>query len=80
MSGINRQLILDSRSRLINKHLPDTPQVERLLRKEGKAYVFNDRQTMKRVIRAIIEREKITTINDERNKPKHRGGYVSLLS
>ena len=77
MSGINRQLILDSRSRLINKHLPDTPQVERLLRQEGKAYVFNDQQTMNRVIQAIIERGQRTNIEDETDNYERYGLYFT---
>ncbi len=56
MSGINITLTPDPRISLFNKHLPGTPQVQRLLRKEGKAYVFNDQKTMERVIQAIIER------------------------
>ena len=77
MSGINRQLILDSRSRLINKHLPNTPQVARLLRKEGKAYVFNDQQTMNRVIQAIIERGERTDIKDESDNYERYGLYFT---
>jgi hypothetical protein len=56
MSGIDRELTPDPRSSLFDKHLPDTAQVQRLLRKEGKAYVFNDRSTMDLVTQAILER------------------------
>lgn len=42
MSGINRELTPDPRTSLFDKHLPETPQVQRLLRKEEKAHVFND--------------------------------------
>ena len=42
MSGINRELTPHPRSSLFDKHLPGTPQVARLLRKEGKAHVFKD--------------------------------------
>ncbi|MGJ3252296.1 MAG: DUF6972 family protein [Elainellaceae cyanobacterium] len=38
-------------------HLPPftwTAQVQRLLQKEGRAYVFNDLATLERVTRAII--------------------------
>jgi hypothetical protein len=53
MSGINREIILDLRH--IAKHLPDTPPVQRLLRRGRSAHVFNDEATMERVARAIIE-------------------------
>lgn len=77
MSGINRQLIPDPRPSLINKHLPNTPQVARLLRKEGKAYVFNDQQTMNRVIQAIIERGERTDIKDENDNYERYGLYFT---
>ena len=54
MSGINREIFLDYRH--IAKHLPDTPQVQRLLRRGRSAHVFNDEATMTRVAQAIIER------------------------
>ncbi len=57
MSGINRERTPDPRTSLFDKHLPETPQVQRLLRKEGKAHVFNDRATMDLVIQAIIQRK-----------------------
>ncbi len=52
MSGINRQITLDSRH--IAKHLPDTPQMRRLLNKGRAAHVFNDEATMNQVAQAII--------------------------
>lgn len=54
MSGIEREIILDPRH--IAKHLPDTPQVQRLLRRGRAAHVFNDEATMNRVAQAVIER------------------------
>lgn len=54
MSGIDREIILDHRH--IAKHLPDTPQVQRLLRRGRSAHVFNNEATMERVAQAIIER------------------------
>ena len=36
MSGINRKITPDPRLSLIDRHLPNTPQVKRLLRKEGR--------------------------------------------
>lgn len=56
MSGINRDIILDPRPSLIYRHLPGTAQVQRLLRKEGRAYVFNNLATLERVTTAIIDR------------------------
>jgi hypothetical protein len=53
MSGIDSELIPDPRQSLIDRHLPGTPKVERLLRKEGKAHVFNDKATMDAVTQAI---------------------------
>jgi hypothetical protein len=66
MSGIDRELTLDSRH--VAKHLPGTPQMKRLLQLEGAVHVFNDEETMVRVARAIIERGKFTGIvrNHER--------------
>ena len=59
-------LNLDGRH--ITKHLPDTPQMQRLLQKEGVAHVFNDEATMIRVAQAIIEKGEFTGIirNHER--------------
>jgi|SRR6476469_804798 len=53
MSGINRQITLDSRH--IAKHLPDTPQTRRLLNQGRAAHIFNDEATMNQVAQAIIE-------------------------
>ena len=41
MSGIDRDIIPDPRPSLVDRHLPNTPQVQRLLRREGRAHVFN---------------------------------------
>jgi len=65
MSGINRELTPDPRTSLFDRHLPDTSQVKRLLRKEGKAHVFHDRITMEMVIQSIIERGEKTGVEDE---------------
>lgn len=58
MSGINRPIVLDSKQ--VAKHLPDTPQMQRLLRKGRAAHVFNDEATMNKVAQAIIENGKFT--------------------
>ena len=66
MSGIEREITLDTRH--IAKHLPYTPQIQRLLRREGFVHVFNDEATMLRVAQAIIENGEFTGIirNHER--------------
>lgn len=60
MSGIDREMILDRRH--IAKHLPDTPQVQRLLRRDRPAHMFNDEATVERVAQTIIERGEFTGI------------------
>jgi hypothetical protein len=60
MSGIDREIVLDLRH--IAKHLPDTTQVQRLLRRGRSAHVFNDEATMDRIAQAIIERGEYTGI------------------
>ncbi|MGD1897150.1 MAG: hypothetical protein ACFB16_09390 [Phormidesmis sp.] len=52
MSGIDREITLDLRH--IAKHLPNTAQSARLLRKGRSAHVFNDEDTLLRVAQAII--------------------------
>ena len=75
MSGINRELTPDVRSSLFEKHLPGTSQVERLLRKEGKAHVFNGRATLNAVAAAIIERGYLTGVEDETDNYERYGLY-----
>jgi hypothetical protein len=65
MSGIDRNIIPDPRLSLIDRHLPNTSQVQRLLRREGRAHVFSDRETLKRVTEAILKDGQQTGINDE---------------
>lgn len=52
MTGINRELSIDTKH--IAKHLPDTPQMQKLLQQEGSVHIFNDRATMESVAQAII--------------------------
>jgi hypothetical protein len=52
MSGIDREITLDRRH--LAKHLPNTPQSNRLLRRGRSAHVFNDEDTLLRVAQAII--------------------------
>ncbi len=58
MSGIDRPLTPDTKH--IAKHLPDTPQMQRLLRQEGFVHIFNDAATLTRVAQAIIESGEFT--------------------
>ena len=39
----------------VQKHLPDTPQMLKQLKEDGKAHVFNDRQTLITVTQALFE-------------------------
>jgi hypothetical protein len=54
MSGIDREITLDHRH--IAKHLPNNVQSNRLLRRGRSAHVFNDEDTLFRVVQAIIVR------------------------
>jgi len=58
MSGINREIFLDSKH--VPKHLPNTPQSQRLLRRGRTTHVFKDEDTMRQVAQAIIERGEYT--------------------
>ena len=53
MSGIDRKISLDPRH--LAKHLPNTGQSNRLLRRGRSAHVFNDEATLFRVAQAILE-------------------------
>ena len=77
MSGISRDIILDSRPSLIYRHLPGTAQVRRLLRKEGRAHVFNDLATLKRVTKVIVEMGEQTGADDEEDDYERYGLYFS---
>ena len=39
----------------IQKHLPDTPQMLKQLKEDGKAHIFNDRATLFEVTEALFE-------------------------
>lgn len=77
MSGIDRDIVPDPRSSLVDRHLPNTPQVQRLLRREGRAHVFNDRETLERVIEAIVSGGERTGIDDENDDYERYGLYFS---
>lgn len=77
MARIKRNITPDPRSSLIDKHLPNTPQVQRLLRKEGRAHIFSDRATLDKVIQAIILDGERTGINDEDDDYERYGLYFT---
>jgi hypothetical protein len=77
MSGIKGNLIRDSRQKLFLKHINGTPQVEKLLKKEGKVHVFNNIETMERVIQTIIEKGEKRGIDDETDYYERYGLYFS---
>jgi hypothetical protein len=77
MSGIDRNIIPDPRSSLIDRHLPNTSQVQRLLRREGRAHVFSDRETLERVTQAIIKAGERTGIDDKEDDYERYGLYFS---
>ena len=58
MSGVQGEIFLDSRHTA--KHLPGTPQVQRLLKRGKSAHVFHDQVTMERVAKIIIEQGEFT--------------------
>lgn len=58
MSGIQRPIVFDLKH--IAKHLPDTPQMQRLLKKGHSVHVFKDEPTMHRVACSIIEQGEFT--------------------
>ncbi|TVQ19185.1 MAG: hypothetical protein EA367_12480 [Leptolyngbya sp. DLM2.Bin15] len=75
MSGIDRDITPDPRPSLIDRHLPNTSQVQRLLRREGRAHVFNDIETLKRVTQAIIANGEQTGIEDKDDDYERYGLY-----
>lgn len=77
MSGIDRDVTPDPRPSLIARHLPNTPQVQRLLRREGRAHIFKDLDTLKRVTQAIIADGERTGIEDKDDDYERYGLYFS---
>ncbi len=76
MSGIPRDLQPDPKH--IAKHLPNTPQMQKLLRDEGAVHLFHDEETLQTVAQTIIEQgEFIGTIrghDGQRPTGGHRYG------
>ena len=77
MSGIERDISPDLRQSLVDRHLPNTAQVQRLLRREGRAHVFNDRETLERVTQAITVGGEQTGIDDGEDAYESYGLYFS---
>ena len=78
MTRIKRNITPDPRSSLIDKHLPNTSQVQRLLRREGRTHIFSDRETLEKVIQAIIILDgEQTGINDEDDDYERYGLYFT---
>ncbi|CAN1210770.1 Mobile element protein [Tumidithrix helvetica PCC 7403] len=75
MSGIDRDITPDSRPSLVDRHLPNTPQVQRLLRREGRAHVFKDRETLEQVTQAIIKGGERTGIGENEDDYERYGLY-----
>jgi hypothetical protein len=73
--SIDRYIIPDSRPSLIDRHLPNTAQVQKLLRREGRAHVFNDRETLEQVTQAIIASGERTGVDDEDDNYERYGLY-----
>lgn len=77
MSGIDREITLETRTSLIDKHLPGTTKAQGEIETEGIAHLFNDRETMERVaaeIKLIGER---TAADDPEDKYERYGLYFS---
>jgi hypothetical protein len=77
MSGIDQDIIQDPRQSLIDRHLPNTAQVQRLLKREGRAHVFNDLETLERVTQSIIVGGEQTGVDDEEDDYERYGLYFS---
>ena len=75
MSGIDRDITPDPRASLIDRHLPNTEQVQRLLHRVGRAHVFNDHKTLEGVTQAIITGGERTGIDDEEDDYERYGLY-----
>ena len=77
MSGIDRQLTLETRTSLINKHLPGTQKAESELENEGIVHLFNNRETMERVATEIKLRGERTGADDLEDNYERYGLYFS---
>ena len=86
MSGIQREIYRETRTSLIDKHLPSTEKSQRELQAAGIVYLFNDRQTMERVASEIQKKGERTGADDLEDKYERYGlffaepiGYILKL-
>ncbi|RMH76220.1 MAG: hypothetical protein D6680_09070 [Cyanobacteria bacterium J007] len=86
MSGIEREIYLENRTSLINKHLPATEKSQKELETEGIVYLFNNRRTMEQVAEEIKKRGERTGAEDLEDKYERYGlfftepiGYILKL-
>jgi len=77
MSGIDRELTLETRMSLIDKHLPGTRKAQNELESEGIVHLFNDRETMERVATEIKLRGERTGAYDLEDNYERYGLYFS---
>ena len=77
MSRIDRELTLETRMSLIDKHLPGTRKAQNELESEGIFYLFNDRETMERVATEIKLRGERTGADDLEDNYERYGLYFS---
>lgn len=77
MSGIDREIYLETRTSLINKHLPGTEKSQRQLETEGIVYLFSDRETMERVATEILNRGERTGAEDIEDKYERYGLFFA---
>ncbi len=68
MSGIDRQIYLENRTSLIDKHLPEKKKSQRELQTEGIVYLFKNRHTMERVASEIKKKGERTGADDSEDK------------
>ena len=62
---------------MIDKHLPNTLQVQKLLRRESRAHIFSDLATLEKVIQAIILGGERTGIDNEDDDYERYGLYFA---
>jgi len=56
LKGLTGHTGLSYDTKHLQKHLPDTPEAAKLIKKEGAAHVFNDEATLRRVEAEILAR------------------------
>jgi len=77
MSGIDREIYLETRTSLIDKHLPGREKSQRELETEGIVYLFNNRETMERVASEIQQRGERTGAEDLEDKYERYGLFFA---